>query len=494
MRSKYLNRLTILIFGWVAMAGTAATLLADEPPATLSQAAQLFPEPGSSNVCPDTPLWLTFPSDVPTVGTGKIEVRDASDDAVVASIDVSVPTLTQTIGGVPNFKYYPVLIADHEARIVLPGGTLSYGKSYYVKIDDGVFKHHGDQSFNGISDANAWRFATKSASPTAGSKTLTVAADGSGDFATVQGAIDFIPDGNTDPITIFIRNGTYREIVCFTNKHHLTFLGENRKKTIIAYANNNNFNNNSGGNPFAPGSNPSAAPTRGGSIYRRGLFLAHRANDLTIANLTLHNTTPQGGSQAESLILNGSPEAHAVLSNLDLISYQDTLQINGQAYISNCYLEGDVDFMWGRGPCFFVNCETKSLRSNAYYTQIRNTAANHGYVFKHCKFDGDPGISGNFLSRIDPSRFPNSEVVLIDCLLTGAVGGVGWKLDGTAKEAPDVHFWEYNSHDADGKPIDTSKRLAVSKQLTLPQDQETIDHYGDAKWVLGGDWMPKVPQ
>jgi pectin methylesterase-like acyl-CoA thioesterase len=309
----------------------------------------------------------------------------------------------------------------------------------------------------------------------------------------VQAAIDFIPETNTDPITIFIRNGTYREIVCFTDKHHLTFLGEDRKKTIIAYANNNNFNNNSSGNPFAPGSNPSAAPTRGGSIYRRGLFLAHRANDLTITNLTLHNTTPQGGSQAEALILNGSPEAHAVLSNLDLISYQDTLQINGQAYVSNCYLEGDVDFLWGRGPCYFEDCQAKSLRSNAYYTQIRNTAGNHGYVFKHCTFDGAPGISGNFLSRIDPVRFTNSEVVLIDCLLTSAVGGVGWKLDGGAKDAPNVHFWEYNSHDADGKPIDTNQRLPISKQLALPQDQETIDHYSDAKWVFGGNWKPVLP-
>ena len=118
------------------------------------------------------------------------------------------------------------------------------------------------------------------------------------------------------------------------------------------------------------------------------MFLAHRVNDLVIANLTLHNTTPQGGSQAEAIILNGGPDAHAILANLDLYSFQDTLQINGQAYITNCYIEGDVDFMWGKGPCFFENCEAKSLRSNAYYTQIRNPATNHGYVYKDCKFDG----------------------------------------------------------------------------------------------------------
>ncbi len=308
----------------------------------------------------------------------------------------------------------------------------------------------------------------------------------------MQGAIDFVPEGNREPVTIFIRNGTYNEIVCFTNRNNVTFLGEDRKKTIIAYANNDRFNNNAGGNPFAPGANPSTATVRSGAIYRRGMFLAHRVNDLVIANLTLHNTTPQGGTQAEAIILNGGPDAHAILANLDLYSFQDTLQINGQAYIANCYIEGDVDFMWGKGPCFFENCEAKSLRSNAYYTQIRNPATNHGYVYKDCEFHGAPGVTGNFLSRIAPARFPASEVVLINCTLSDAVGAVGWRLD-MATEAPTVHFWEYNSHDAAGKPVDMSKRLPSAKELKQPEDRQTIENYSDAKWVLGGQWTPELP-
>ena len=231
---------------------------------------------------------------------------------------------------------------------------------------------------------------------------------------------------------------------------------------------------------------------RTGGVYRRGLFLAHRVNDLKIANLTLHNTTPQGGTQAEAIILNGLPDARAVLANLDLLSFQDTLQINGQAYIANCYIEGDVDFMWGKGPCFFENCEAKSLRSNAYYTQIRNPATNRGYVFKNCTFNGAPGVTGNVLSRIAPVQYPASEVVLINCTLTDAVSPVAWRLD-QATEAPDVHFWEYNSHTTDGQPIDMSKRLPIAKQLKQPEDKQLIENYSDAKWVLGGQWTPEVP-
>jgi pectin methylesterase-like acyl-CoA thioesterase len=456
-------------------------------------AGTLFPAPGAKGVCPDTPLRIRF-QNTPVAGVGSIEVRDSADDSLVATIDVATPTRTRTIGGLPNFRDHPVIISGGEATILLPENTLGFNKTYSVRMDAGAFKDATGAPYAGVDDAGSWRFSTRPALPAAGSRRITVAADNSGDFATVQGALDSIPQGNTVPTTIFIRSGTYREIVCFTNKHAVTLLGEDRKKTVIAYANNDRFNNNAGGNPFGRGAGPPGAanPWRGSAVYRRGMLLAHRVDDLVIANLTLHNTTPQGGSQAEAIILNGTPNARAIITSVDLISFQDTLQINGQAYLSDCTIEGDVDFMWGTGPCYFENCRARSLRNNAYYTQIRNRATNHGYVYKDCTFDGAPGVTGNVLSRIAPTRFPASEVVLIDCTLTDAVSPVAWRLD-QATEAPGVHFWEFNSHDPGGKPIDTSRRLAPARQLKLPDDREIVSNYSDPSYVLGGGWTPKLP-
>src|SRR5262249_17210697 len=141
-----------------------------------------------------------------------------------------------------------------------------------------------------------WTFKTKLAPPAKRDR-LIVAADGSGDFSTVQGAIDSIPDGNTTPTTIFIRKGTYEEIIFIHNKHAVTLLGEDRKQTIIQYANNERFNNITPGNPFG-GANPDPVSFDivKGPVYHRGMLIAHRCNDLTIANLTLHNITPKGGS------------------------------------------------------------------------------------------------------------------------------------------------------------------------------------------------------
>jgi pectin methylesterase-like acyl-CoA thioesterase len=311
----------------------------------------------------------------------------------------------------------------------------------------------------------------------------------------VQGAFDFIPDGNTAPTTIFVRKGTYTEIIFFTNKHAITLRGEERRQTVITYANNDRFNP-SAGNPYAvPGANPSdAVVSRGDAIYRRAVLLAHRANDLVITNLTIRNSTPPGGSQAETVILNGTPTARAILKDVDLISTQDTLQLNGQAYVSNCTIEGDVDFMWGRGPALFEGCTCRSLRSDAFYTQVRNPGTNHGFVFAHCTFEGAPGVVGNYLSRIKPERFPNSEVVLIDSVLGSSVNPVGWQIQGGPgggnSSAANVRFWEFNSRYA-GKPVEVGKRLAISRQLEKPKDATLVANYGNPPFVLGNDWNPR---
>jgi pectin methylesterase-like acyl-CoA thioesterase len=468
------------------MASAFACLLSFAP--HLSHAADLFPANGASAVCPDTPFRLTFPAAPARGSAGKIQIFDAADGSLLESIAASDGRQSKTIGGIPDFHYLPVLLDGNQAIITLQK-PLAYRHAYYVTVDPGFFQ--GDP---GITDKAAWRFTTKDTPPAVAAgapRKLTVAADNSGDFATIQGALDFLPDGNTDPTTLFLKNGTYHEIVFLTNKHRITILGEDRKKTILAYPNNENFNKISG-NPFG-GAVPdpaSADISKGDAVYHRGVFIGHRTNDLTLANLTIHNTTPQGGSQAEAIILNGTTTAHALLANVDLYSFQDTLQINGQAFLSNCYIEGDVDFMWGTGPCFFRDCTLTMTRSRAYYTQVRNQATNHGFVYYHCTFNGSEGVSGGLLSRIATAKYPASEVVLIDCTMTDAVGAVAWQVSGDASK---IHFWEYNSHTPEGRPVDTSKRLPASKQLKQPEDAEAIAHYSDPTWVLGGTWTPTIP-
>ena len=190
-----------------------------------------------------------------------------------------------------------------------------------------------------------------------------------GDFNTVQGALDFVPDRSPRRVTIFIRNGDYEEIVYFRNKSNLTLLGEDRERVQIHYANNEIFNphpSNIATNEW-PGTFPS----------RRAAFMADQAIGVHLVNLTIRNTAR---GQAEGLLITGERN---IVSHVSIYGSGDALQVNGSAYVTDSLIVGDGDTILTRGPAFFTNCE---LQSRGPFTWTRNTAANHGTVFLNCRF------------------------------------------------------------------------------------------------------------
>ena len=455
--------------------------------------ASAIPANNASAINPDAPLSITFSGSVGPGAFGKIYIWDASSPATpVETIDMTaltarianvsvlgVPVQTQTIGNSSTpFNYYPVLFNGATATVYPKHTSLTYGKTYYVTMDAGAIVDSSGAVFAGISDPSGWTFTTKAAAPTAGTTLVTVAADGSGDFNTVQGALDWIPTANTTPTTIYVKNGTYTEIVYFTNKNAITILGQSRAGTVIGYRNNDGFDS---------------------GTSKRPAFQAQSANNLTIANLTIQNTTPKTGTQAEALYLNLSTTAQAIVTNVNLSSYQDTLNINGQVYITDSYIEGDTDFMWGNGPVFFNNCELKARSIQSYYTQVRNPATNHGFVYLNCTFDAAAGdsqnpanpVSGCYLGRLDQNANPHTEMVLLNCLLGTHILPVAWNTNGSVTTF--TNCVEYNSRNlSDNSPVDVTGRAAWSFQWTSPTNDTQIANYSSANWVLGGTWTPAL--
>ena len=193
-------------------------ILAVAPPGTDGPGKQVLsrqPASGAAAVCVDTHLTLTFDQQ-PALGTaGTIRIYDAMDDKLVDTIDVGAPLNPQgyVFGGTP-LQAYPVLVTEKNATIYPHSGKLAYGRKYYVQIDAGVL-NVGGMPYAGISGKTEWSFSTKPSAPPADAERITVAADGTGDFATVQGAIDFVPEKNIRPRTILLRKGVYTEIVRF---------------------------------------------------------------------------------------------------------------------------------------------------------------------------------------------------------------------------------------------------------------------------------------
>ncbi|MBI5770921.1 MAG: Ig-like domain-containing protein [Verrucomicrobia bacterium] len=419
-------------------------------------ATAFSPANNATNRCPDTLLTLTFDA-VPRLGTaGRVRILNSATDAVVETIDLASATPTRLIGtNTTPYNYLPIIIAGQTATIFPRAGVLAYGQTYYVLIDAGVFA-----DFAGIADQTAFRFTTRAAGPAVGATALTVAGDGSGDFCTVQGAIDFVPRNNPARTTITVKRGTYQEIVYLGSaKPFITLRGEDRAATVITYANNANFN--SGNNRT---------------------MVACDAADFVLENITLRNATPKGGSQAEAIRGNGQ---RCVFDRVTLSSYQDTLLWNGSLFVTDSLIEGDVDFMWGGGACFFQRCELRAL-SNGYYAQVRNSQTGKGNVYVDCRLTAAAGVTSSVLARIDPragvaNTWPFSQVVFLNCAMGPHITAAGWQLDGGATTAPDLQFWEFKSTDLNGAPLDVTRRLSSSRQL----DDATAAQYRSPQFVLG---------
>jgi len=489
--------------------------------ASSSAAQGLFPANNARGVNPDVQLKLTF-SQPPVIGkSGKVRIYDAANDRLVDQLDLSippgpteratgaattapylatrysyerstVPTNANTKPGTPSagaeptsdkyqldiiggftdaFHFYPIIVSGNTATIQLHHNLLDYGKSYYVLIDRGVL-NVADDWFPGIIDKQSWRFATKrpAQAPRRDATRIIVSADGQGDFNTVQGAIDFVPDHAKKRVTIVVRKDIYEEIVYFRNKDNVTFFGDDRETTIVRYANNEVFNPH----PINIRTNELA----GTFPSRRAAFAADNSNNIEIVNMTLQTTAP---GQAEGLLMTGRRN---IFSNVHVIGFGDALQVNGPAYIVDSLIDGSGDTILGRGPAFF---EHTTLRSRSVFMWIRNTSANHGNVFKECTFIGT--AEPTTLARAPKNgstTYTYAEAVLLNCTLSG-ISPEGW---GSADEGGQVRFWEHNSRNPDGTLVDVSKRAPLSRQLDKNKDAKLISDYSNPAFVLDG-WQPE---
>ena len=474
----------------------------------LACAQSRFPANNAIAVNPDTHLVLTFPTP-PTLGqSGQIRILDAATHQVVDTLDLSIPAgpdpthritvpnaqsidpnpptpttttpavLTtpsdlhhyqlNTIGGLADFHFYPVILHGNTATIYLHTNVLRYGHHYSVEIDPSVLP--------GL-NKDPWTFTTKASPPSPAATRLTVAADGTGDFNTIQGAADFVPANPPRRITIFIRNGTYEEIVFFQKKSNLTFRGEDRDKVQVGYGNNSAFN------PPMPG--PS----------RRCAFSVYDSNGIELANFSVSNYF---SGQAEGLLIFGSKN---IATNLNIKGSGDALNLRGSVYLTDSRIIGDGDTILGVGPAFFNHCEIQSMGP---FMWIRNTQANHGNVFLNSTFIARerttplppppagttrPPSLGSVLVRLPNNHglnYPYAEAILLNCHLKG-IPAIGW--GPLEDDTTHMHLWEYNSTTLNGQPIDTTQRNPVSRQLKQPADAKLIADYSNPAFVLDG-WTP----
>jgi pectinesterase len=270
---------------------------------------------------------------------------------------------------------------------------------------------------------------------------VVVASDGSGDFKTIQMAIDhapFVPEGQR--LNIEIRPGTYKErLVVPQDRPGTTFLGEDAATTIITAA----MSAKQAGGTFLS----STVDVQGAGFHAE--------------NITFENTFGVG-SQAVALMIHSD---RAEFRRCRFLGWQDTLYAaTGRQYYKDCYIEGHVDFIFGNATAVFDNCEIHS-RGDGYLTAQSRTSPDlsTGYVFYHCKLTAENQTKGSYLGR--PWR-PYSRVVYIECAMDDFIRPEGWNNWNDAKNEATAWYAEYGST---GPGARTADRATWSHQLTAQQ-------------------------
>lgn len=291
-----------------------------------------------------------------------------------------------------------------------------------------------------------------------------VASDGTGDFFTIQEAINAVPDFRKNVrTTIYVRKGEYKEkIVIPASKINVSLIGETGAViTNDDYANKKNrFGENMG--------------TSGSStvyIY---------APDFYAENITFRNSSGPVG-QAVACFVSGD---RAFFKNCRFLGFQDTLytyDADSRQYYEDCYIEGTVDFIFGWSTAVFNRCHIHSI-GNGYVTAPATLAdTKYGYVFYDCTLTAADGVDKVYLSR--PWR-PNAQAVYIRCNLGKHIVPEGWNNWNKKDAEKTVTYAEYQSTGDGASP---STRAKFGKQL------KSLKGY-DMSEVLGGTdgWNPAV--
>lgn len=465
------------------------------------EASTLAPEPekpSGKTQCVDAPLVLEVQGTPKPGSSGRITIYkkdgtrvdqiDLSDMARVKVREDGAMVPASTVGNDSPFHtfmdalpcsgkwravhYTPLRVEPGKVIIRPHSGVLEFDTEYYVTVSAGVI-----QDFAGVAEGE-WTFATSSAPASAAS--IRVAADGSGDFCTIQRALDY---ADKNGAVISIAPGTYNEMLFAREKSNITLKGDSRDGVRIVYPNNESYESGSGGSI-------SSRPSAGASIGKsggRGVFLVENCDNLVLQDLTLENSFGELKGQAEAIYFNSGSNAHRLtVENCSLLSYQDTFLCKGVVWVHNSLIAGHCDFIWGYPKaCLFEECEIRS-RAAGYIVQARvPSASDKGFVFLKCKLTAESGVKDGsmYLARSAGQADCFDNVVYVDCTMGPVISPEGWlKSPAPNPAVPTAQSgWrEYGSVTSSGSSA-TAGRNGYGLVLTAAQ----AEAYSTRQAVLG---------
>ncbi len=282
---------------------------------------------------------------------------------------------------------------------------------------------------------------------------IHIAQDGSGDFRTIGAALASLAPDNPAETVLFIHNGTYKEQITVTVPF-VTLEGESAEHTILT--------------------NDLYANMKMDDIGKRGTFRTYSCmidtHDFTARNITFENSSGKGVEVGQALALYADGD-RLLFDHCRLLGGQDTLftaplppkeiepngfigpkqhspRISGRHYYKDCYIEGDIDFIFGGAAAYFERCELYSkdtgMEINSYATAASTPKdQKYGYVMDSCRFTGNCPPHSAYLGR--PWR-EYAKTVLINCYIGPHICPEGWHDWGKEYAHATIFYGEYNSY------------------------------------------------
>ena len=295
---------------------------------------------------------------------------------------------------------------------------------------------------------------------------ITVAKDGSGNYSNVQAALNSIPLNNKKPVTIYIKNGIYKEkILVDSSKDLITIAGEDKFNTILTYDDHTG----------------KVSPKRDTINTRTSWSCKILGNDFTARNISFRNDAGFTAGQAVAVESDGD---RAVFDNCRFIGNQDVLFTNSdksRQYYKNCYIEGTTDFIFGSATVWFERCHIQSKKNSHVTAASTPKEKEFGYIFNDCVLTGDSSLHGVSLGR--PWR-PFAQVLYMHCYIGEHIKPEGWSNWNNTETYLTTRYSEYLNY---GPSSDPAGRVKWSKQL---RDEEAKRF--TLKNVLNG-WDPEKP-
>jgi pectinesterase len=300
----------------------------------------------------------------------------------------------------------------------------------------------------------------------AGAQTrLTVAADGSAPFKSVQEAVMAVPAGSaTNPVIIHVKPGTYRELVYVQReKRWFRLVGDNPTNTIIVYG------------LYAGMTNLEGKPI---GTFRTPTTTID-ADDFTAEKITFANSAGPVG-QALAIRVDGD---RAVFRDCRFTGWQDTILLNrGRQYFEHCYISGQTDFIFGAATAWFEGCELCACGAGGYLTAASTPEdAPYGFIFSHCRIAGESPATRTYLGR--PWRI-HAGTIFLDTEMSSVVRPGGWSDWNKPETHQTARYGEFNSTGAGAAP---AGRVPWAKPLSAAEAAGiTVEK------VLGGadGWQP----